>query len=73
MIDNPNKNNFYSPEEMVDRQNYIPILKENLLRHLEELTKKIQNEEPFTHRNMNLDDLGDIDSQINEILNNWYY
>ncbi len=42
MIDNPNPRNFYSPKEMVDRQNYIPKLKSRLLENLKDLISKIE-------------------------------
>ena len=73
MIDNPNPRNFYSEKEMIDRQNYIPTAKENLLKHLEELASKIKDEEPFPHGNLELDVLIQFDDAIEDILNNWYY
>jgi len=74
MIDNPNPRNFYSEKEMVDRQNYIPTLKENLLKHLEDLTNKIKNEEPFPEDvNLDVDVLVEFDDAIENILNYWYY
>ena len=73
MIDNPNPRNFYSPQEMIVRQNYIPTMKSNLLKHLKDLTEKIEKEESFPHGNLDLDILAEMDDRINEILNNWYY
>ena len=73
MIDNPNPRNFYSEKEMKARKTYIPVLKQNLLNKIKDLTNKIENEVPFPHGNINLDNLGDIDDAIEEVLNNWYY
>jgi enoyl-CoA hydratase/carnithine racemase len=39
MIDNPNTYNF-SEEEMLNRQNYIPTIKNKLLAKLKDLTNK---------------------------------
>jgi hypothetical protein len=41
MIENPNPRNFYSPKEMVDRQNYISKMKSDLLDKLNDLKNKI--------------------------------
>lgn len=73
MIDNPNARNFYSSKEMIDRQNYIPKLKSNLLAKLKDLKNKIEAEEPFPHGNMDLEFLIEVDDKIEEILNSWYY
>ena len=73
MIDNPNPRNFYSEKEMQDRQNYIPKAKEDLLKHLKDLTSKIENEEPFPHGNLDLDTLVEFYDKVDEMLNNWYY
>ena len=73
MIDNPNPRNFYSEKEMLDRQKYISTLKNQLLEKLKDLTTKIENEEPFTHGNMDLDFLSEVDDSIDSILNAWYY
>lgn len=73
MVENPNPRNFYTPQEMVDRQNYIPKLKFDLLSKLDDLKSKIETEEPFPHGNMNLDFLIEASDRIEEILNNWYY
>ena len=73
MIDNPNPNNFYSEKRMVDRQNYIPKVKSDLLEKLEDLKNKIINEESFPHGNQTIDTLVEMDDKIDELLNNWYY
>ena len=73
MIDNPNPRNFYSEKEMLDRQKYIPSLKNQLLEKLKDLTTKIENEEPFPHGNIDLDFLSEVDNSIDSILNAWYY
>jgi hypothetical protein len=73
MIDNINKRNFYSPEEMEYRQNYIPKAKSNLLDKLNDLKDKIEKEEPFPHGNMDLDFLVDVSDTLEEVLNRWYY
>jgi hypothetical protein len=73
MIENPNPRNFYSPEEMSKRQEFIPVMKKRLLEKLEDLTNKIKEEEPFPHGDMSLDDLSEFDDAIDRILNNWYY
>jgi hypothetical protein len=73
MIENPNPRNFYSEKEMVSRQEYIPKAKQNLLNKLKDLIDKIENEEPFPHGNMSLDDLGRIEENIDDALNFWYY
>lgn len=73
MIDNPNPRNFYSEQEMISRENYIPKLKNQLLSKLEDLRNKIENEEPFPHGNMDIKFLSDVDDRLEEILNNWYY
>lgn len=73
MIENPNPRNFYSSQEMIDRQNYIPKMKSDLLKKLKDLTNKISTEEPFPHGNMDLDFLCDVYDDIDELLNNWDY
>lgn len=73
MIDNPNPRNFYSPQEMVDRQNYIPKMKSDLLEKLSDLQRKIEIEEPFPHGNMDIEFLLEVHDRIEELLNNWYY
>ena len=73
MIENPNPRNFYSPKEMVDRQNYIPKMKSDLLDKLNDLKNKIETEEPFPHGNMDLDFLCEVSDKIDEVLNSWYY
>jgi hypothetical protein len=73
MIENPNKNNFYSLEDMAYRENYIPKMKSDLLDRINDLKNKIETEEPFPHGNMDLDFLCDVSDNIDEILNNWYY
>jgi len=73
MIDNPNPNNFYSPEEMVAREKYIPKIKADLLKELEDLTNKIKNEQAFPHGNMDLEFISKTLSGIEKILDNWYY
>jgi hypothetical protein len=73
MIENPNPKNFYSPKEMVDRQNCIPKMKSDLLEKLNDLKNKIEVEEPFPHGNMDLDFLCEVSDRLEEVLNNWYY
>lgn len=73
MIENPNTENFYSSQEMINRQNYIPKMKSILLEKINDLKSKIETEEPFPHGNMDLDVLCEISDRIEEILNNWYY
>lgn len=73
MIDNPNPRSFYSPQEMEDREAFVPQMKERLLQNLEQLRNKIATEEPYPHGNMSLDDLVEFDDRIQEILNCWYY
>lgn len=73
MIDNLNPRNFYSPSEMVDRQNHIPKMKSDLLDKLKDLTNKIEKEEPFPHGNLDLDFICDTLYQVEEFLNNWYH
>lgn len=73
-IDNPNPDNFfYSEKEMKAREEYIPVVKEKILKKLEDLKKKIETDEPYPEKNQNVDDLSDIDSSLEEILNKWYY
>ena len=69
MIDNPNPNNYYDAEQMAGRQDFIPQL-DTIIFNLRE---KIETEEPFPEKNMDLDDLGEIDDALEIILNNWYY
>lgn len=73
MIDNPNKHNFYTSEEMDKRKEYIPKMKQDLLDKLKDLTEKINSEEPFPHGNQDIDFLCEAGDRIEEILNNWYY
>lgn len=73
MIDNPNPRNFYSKQEMIDRENYIPKLKNQLLSKIEDIKNKIENEERFPHGNMDIEFLSDVDDKLEDILNNWYY
>lgn len=73
MIDNPNHRNFYSEQEMIDRQAYVHKMKEDLLKKIKDLKFKIDMEEPFPHRKISIDDLCDFGDKIDDILNNWYY
>lgn len=73
MIDNTNPWKFYSEQQMMDRENYIPKLKNNLLSKLEDIRIKIENEEPFPHGNIDIEFLSDLDDRLDDILNNWYY
>jgi hypothetical protein len=73
MIDNPNPNNFYSSKEMVDRQNYIPKMKSDILHRLDDLKNKIEKEEPFPHGNMDIEFLCEVNDKLEQILNMWYY
>lgn len=73
MIDNPNNHNFYTKKEMEYRNEKIPFLKKELLKNLEDLKRKIENEEPMPHRNISIDDLVEFDDYLEEMLNNWYY
>jgi len=73
MIDNPNPSNFYTPDEMEQRENYIPNAKLNLICDLKELLEKIENEEPFPHGNITIDNIVNFNDSIEDILGNWYY
>lgn len=73
MIENPNPNNFYLSKEMIDRQNYIPKMKYDLLKKLDDLKNKIETEEPFPHGNIDLDFLCEVSDKLDELLNAWYY
>lgn len=73
MIDNPNPRNFYNEKEMVDRQNYIPKMKSDILDKLNDLYKKVESEEPFPHGNMDIDFLCNVSDNLEKILDNWHY
>lgn len=73
MIDNPNPNNFYSEQEMLDRENYIKVKKAMVIENLKDIIGKIENEEPFPHGNIDFDKLCNFDDTIEDILENWYY
>lgn len=73
MIDNPNPNNFYNPDEMSKRLEFIPVIKQRILDKLEDLSDKISNEEPFPERNLDIDYLCILDDELEKILNSWYY
>jgi len=64
---------FYTEDEEKDRQNYIPILRNRIIEHLNDLKDKIENNEPLPHGDQDIDLLCDIETRIDECLNNWYY
>ena len=73
MIDNPNPNNFYNPDEMSKWLEFIPVIKQRILNKLEDLSDKISNEEPFQERNLDIDDLCILGDELEKILNRWNY
>jgi len=73
VIDNPNPNNFYNKDDMASRQASITKLKHDLLRKINDLSEKIQNEEPFPHGNITVDNLVEFGDSLDEVLNNWHY
>jgi hypothetical protein len=64
---------FYTPEEEQQRKDFIPLIRENILKKLEDLKTKIENNEGFPHGNQDIDTLVQIDNNIEECLNNWCY
>lgn len=73
MVENKNKNNFYSKEEMDIREKRIPTLKADILNKLKDLASKVESEEPFPHGNQRIEDLGDINDELDNLLSKWYY
>lgn len=51
----------------------INEFRKRLLDKLEDLTSKIKDETPFPEKEQDLDSIIDIDSEIERILENWYY
>ncbi len=64
---------FYTPEEEKKRLEYIPPIRQQILKHLDDLRKKIETNENFPHGEQDIDSLVRIDDNIEECLNNWYY
>jgi uncharacterized protein (UPF0305 family) len=64
---------FYTPEEEKHRHEYIPIIRKRILERIEDLKTKIENDEDFPHGKQNIDTLVQIDDNIEDCLNNWYY
>lgn len=64
---------FYTEQEEKDRIAYIPILRKKILEHLDDLREKIEKNEDFPHGEQDIDSLVDIDDNIEDCLNNWYY
>lgn len=73
MITNPNPNNFYSKEEMEYRQNYIPRKKQQLIDRIDVLKKYLSDETPFPESEISIDNIVDISTDIEEIINRWEY
>lgn len=64
---------FYTPEEEQRRKDYIPIIRKKILKRLEDLKTKIENDEDFPHGKQDIDALMQIDDNIESCLNAWYY
>ena len=54
-------------------ENYIDDLREKILKKLADLTEKIETNEPFPESEQNVSDLDDIEENIEQCLNKWYY
>jgi len=56
-----------------DRKNYEITLRENLLKHIDDLREKIASNEDFPHGSQDLESLVQIDDNVEACLNCWYY
>jgi len=56
-----------------DRKKYEVTLRENLLKHIDDLREKISSNEIFPHGSQDLESLVEIDDNIEACLNCWYY
>jgi hypothetical protein len=54
-------------------ENYIDGLRAKILKQLEDLTEKIETNEPFPESEQFVSDLNDIQENIEQCLNKWYY
>lgn len=64
---------FYTKEEEQQRKDYVPVLRERILKRLEDLKKKIETNEPCPEQEQGIDLLSQIDDELDSILNAWYY
>jgi len=56
-----------------DRKKYEVTLRENLLKHIDDLREKISSNEDFPHGSQDLESLVQIDDNVEACLNCWYY
>ncbi len=54
-------------------QKRLETIRKQILKHLDDLRKKIETNENFPHGEQDIDSLIRIDDNIEECLNNWYY
>jgi hypothetical protein len=54
-------------------ENYIDDLRARILKQLADLTEKIETNEPFPESEQSVSDLSDIQENIEQCLNRWYY
>jgi hypothetical protein len=54
-------------------ETYKVWLKDQIIKKINDLKSKIENNDPLPHGEQDKNLLVDIDDKINECLNNWYY
>jgi len=55
------------------KEQRLETIRKQILKHLDDLRKKIETNENFPHGEQDIDSLIRIDDNIEECLNNWYY
>lgn len=58
---------------MTGNKDYIDELRIKIIKQLDDLKSKIENNEPCPEKNQDIDMLVDISDNIDLCLNNWYY
>jgi hypothetical protein len=54
-------------------ETYKVWLKDQIIKKIDDLKSKIENNEPFPHGEQDKDSLVEIEDNLQGILNNWYY
>ena len=60
-------------EEKLYKMSYEEKLRKKVLEKIEDLKKKIENNEDMPHGKQDINLLVDIDDNLEECLTNWYY